>query len=728
MSKRKAEYEGTEELDFEQYVRETALKKDEDATDHGKLYRVVVCSFWLEGRCISGDDCNYLHKFDKSKMDKCKHGKFCKIKNCPLKHMEETTLVECLYYKQGFCIKGPLCKLQHIKRRPEERPAEANFDACAAGLTMPGGVISATMQEKIKRSAAQTGNYKSTICSHWLREGTCTYNDSCSYAHGEVEINDSNQGIESADDPVIYDPTRNDLTANPVVPYSIDSRVSYFLFQAPDMVALATCKRRGVWAVTVRIAAEINAAIKASPDGVLAFMCCRSYRGLYGIVKVTGMIPPAVAGSLITPEFPIKWYRTCRVALRTIANMKFSTGMFVGKTASDGRFKPDIGYDLLLICTRKPAWDWTQPADLQKAIEGLPEGEKEYYKPFSAGKPDQLFGDDWIDRMTTTTMAYQNAFQRNKQQLHTTAVLGTQDRYGNFSGGDISSDYYTGENPGFIFMAPNTMIIQEMIQRKLFGVAPSMVDIVIHPGAPLFLCDMSSKLLFGIFTSDTAVSTNIDPTAFCSIPGGPSNLPIQLRVTVAHECPPIPITDEELRRTVFTTGFKIGYLDLDITKKLANIFAVRGGLQVGGIGGAIMGNSNLQGSHQGRSGAQAPGLVNSMYKPQFKFVDVAPIDIQANIRDVKRHVMGFNASLINKIRDDLGDQSCIKIRIRGIGSGYNEGPEARELQEPLHFNVCADSEHLLAAVMERVTSLINDARNTLCGSGGGGGCGRGGGR
>jgi len=713
MSKRRIEYEGNEEFEFEHYVRDTVLRKDDNSHKQDGKYRVIVCSFWLQGRCISGEDeCTYLHKFDKSKMITCKHGKQCKIKNCPLKHIEEAALQECLYFRQGFCTKGPECKLRHVKRRPEERPAEATFEACAGGVILPGGTMSAAMQGKIKRANAQNENYKSTICTHWLRNGSCHFNDDCHFAHGEAEINDLNQGVESADDAIIYDPTRHDLSADPVVPYTAQSKVSYFLFQAPDMQALTICKRRGVWAVTVRMAAEINQAFKTSPEGVLAFMCVRSYRGLYGIVKITGMIPPAVAGSLITPEFSVKWIRTFRVALRTIAQMKFSTGMFVGKTASDGRFKPDVGYDMLLICNRKPSWDWSTPNELRQSLDGIPDGEMAYSQPSLLGKPDQLFDDDWIDRMTSTTMAYVNAFQRNKTMLHTNAVMSTQDRYGNFGGGDVSTDYYTGDNPGFIFCAQNTMIVQEMIQRSLFGVPPNMADIVIHAGAPLFVCDLSSQLLFGIFTSETAVSTNIDPTAFCSFPGGPSHLPIQLRVTVAHECPPVPVTDEEIRKNIFTAGPKFGHIDLDVTKKLANLFAKRGGLQVGGIGGAIMGANAMQ-AVQGRSGAPIPGMVTSNYKPPYKFVAEVPISIAADLYQVKRLVLGNNASCVKDIINELGDNMTIKIRMRGIGSNYPEGPEARELQEPLHFNVCAEQEHLLAAVVERVKALVENARKVL---------------
>lgn len=533
-----------------------------------------------------------------------------------------------------------------------------------------------------------------------------------------------NQGLESADDIIIYDPTRHDLSANPVVQYKSTSKVSYFLFQAPDMQSLVVCKRTGKWAVTVRMAAEINFAFKSSPDGVVALMSIRAYRGIYGIIKVTGLIPPAQAGSLITPEFPVTWVRTMRVALRTVSQMKFNTGMHIGKTASDGRFDAETGYDLLLTMHRKPAWDWMEPTELKKCLEGIPDGEVTYSQPsLQGGNPDQLFDDDWIDRMTSTTQAYVNAHSRNKLQLHSNALMATVDRYGNYgsTSAEVSSDYYTGEDAGFIFCAANTQVVHEMVNRKLFGVPPHMSDIVVHSGAPLFLCDMSTQMLFGVFAADTAVSTNIDPTAFCAFPGGPSALPIQLRVRVAHECPPVHVLDPELRKSIFTMGPMFGAINVDITKKLANLFAARAGLQVGGVGGAIMNAQQFMhgGNRLHQAGAPMPGMVTSMYKPPFKHVMEVPIDIDADLYQVKRKVLGNNAATIKDIINEMGDNQAIKIRMRGIGSNYPEGPTAQELQEPLHFNVCAENERLLAAVVQRVQELVAKARIELCGDAGG---------
>ena len=153
---------------------------------------------------------------------------------------------------------------------------------------------------------------------------------------------------------------------------------------------------------------------------------------------------------------------------------------------------------------------------------------------------------------------------------------------------EMSSDYYTGDNPGFIFCAQTSQVVREMIGRKLFGVPANMSDIIVHGNTPLFLCDLSNQMLFGIFHSTSAVSKHIDPAAFAAFPGGPSNLPIQLRVGVVHECPPVSMRDPEIRRDIFKKGPKFGAISVEETKALANMFVRKAGLTLGGPMGASM--------------------------------------------------------------------------------------------------------------------------------------------
>jgi hypothetical protein len=60
-----------------------------------------------------------------------------------------------------------------------------------------------------------------------------------------------------------------------------------------------------------------------------------------------------------------------------------------------------------------------------------------------------------------------------------------------------------------------------------------------------------------------------------------------------------------------------------------------------------------------------------------------------------------------------GNPRSVRIRLRGIGSGYQEGPTQQEMPEPLHFNVCAETEELLAKAVEKVKVLVVRGKQEL---------------
>ncbi|CAK93751.1 unnamed protein product (macronuclear) [Paramecium tetraurelia] len=52
------------------------------------------------------------------------------------------------------------------------------------------------------------------------------------------------------------------------------------------------------------------------------------------------------------------------------------------------------------------------------------------------------------------------------------------------------------------------------------------------------------------------------------------------------------------------------------------------------------------------------------------------------------------------------DQYLVKLRLRGRGSGYKEGPEKRESQEPLHLCVSSKHNHLFLRACQLVEQLL----------------------
>ena len=91
-----------------------------------KNFRQTVCRHWLRGLCMKGEQCGFLHQFDRSRMPICrffaKYG-VCRESECVFKHSSEE-VKECNMYNLGFCIHGPLCRYKHIQRRGPPPPPE----------------------------------------------------------------------------------------------------------------------------------------------------------------------------------------------------------------------------------------------------------------------------------------------------------------------------------------------------------------------------------------------------------------------------------------------------------------------------------------------------------------------------------------------------------------------------------------------------------------------------
>ena len=709
----------TFELDFEKDV-EKMLPKITDDTINAEIgsfrvgdqkHRIIVCRHWLLGLCHNGIYCSYLHRLDKNKMPPCKHGKLCKIKNCPLKHVGDEELEECLFYKQGFCYNGPKCGRRHMKRLPEDCPLEANFEPLGSSQANPN---------KKTKTGQQNDNYKVTLCTHWLLNNTCPFKDECIFAHGEEELNEGYQpNAEFLNESDVYDPTRGQIGVPLELPFPTNSRCSYFILQSPDLRSLIISKRRGVWSVPSRIAPEMNAAFRSS-DHVIIYFSVRPLRGIYGVARMAGSIPQAIAGSPISPEFNIQWLRTIRISIKTVAQLKLGmSGMFVGRSSTDGRFDNRVGLDMLLTAYRKPIWDWTKEIELaERAIrlidltgqllgEFFPStGRSAYYLP-----PDQLFSPDWIERAGLPV--------NEKGVLITSKLPATSGVSEQALILQAANDFYSLPHPGFIVCA-NPPIIEEMFSRFMMGLPVLFKETQFHQNAPIFIFDQHANMVLGIFYA-TSQAGLLDPNAFSRWAGynssGVTNLPVQFTFRVALECPPIHIQDPELLTALGDYVHNLGPIGAKETKSLATLFSKRAYSQNPSL---LPGRAKQSHSAPSRSNnvsaSGKDGQVYNYYKPPFKFVDTVPIDIRGSSNEIKKKVLGNNASVIIQLIDEVGGKNNIRIRIRGIGSSFIEGPNQQELQEPLHFNVSAENEQLLQAAVAKVRALVQKAKQEIEGS------------
>ncbi|WAQ95712.1 CPSF4-like protein [Mya arenaria] len=84
---------------------------------HVKGEKTVVCKHWLRGLCKKGDDCEFLHEFDMTKMPECfffsKYGQ-CNNKECPFLHIDPAQkMKDCAWSKlqESSCEKIDLPEL-----------------------------------------------------------------------------------------------------------------------------------------------------------------------------------------------------------------------------------------------------------------------------------------------------------------------------------------------------------------------------------------------------------------------------------------------------------------------------------------------------------------------------------------------------------------------------------------------------------------------------------------
>uniref|UniRef100_A0A8C5G528 Cleavage and polyadenylation specificity factor subunit 4 n=1 Tax=Gouania willdenowi TaxID=441366 RepID=A0A8C5G528_GOUWI len=99
--------------------------------------KTVVCKHWLRGLCKKGDQCEFLHEYDMTKMPECyfysKFGPDCRHRH--------TRRVICVNYLVGFCPEGKNCKFMHprfeLPMGASEQPPLQQQNRTKQGDTIP---------------------------------------------------------------------------------------------------------------------------------------------------------------------------------------------------------------------------------------------------------------------------------------------------------------------------------------------------------------------------------------------------------------------------------------------------------------------------------------------------------------------------------------------------------------------------------------------------------------
>ncbi len=513
---------------------------------HDPRLRTVVCRHWLRDLCMKGSACEFLHQYDLSKMPLCRHGDRCKIKDCPFRHISEADRLECVFYSQGFCIHGPYCRYKHIRRDRVDLPAVADFTLGLSQMQAAGkdGITP-------RRPAAKPNEfYKISLCKHFM-QGDCPFGEGCHFAHGEAELRTfprkEQQPFGDGDGGMIFNeindaaPSAHDHTTavdyfqggaaggGKPIPILEPDRASYFIVRAATQRDLSMSTVRGEWFVQQRHAEKLNEAYREGQQQVMIFFTVSDSRHIQGAAMMTSKATfynGAIDDSNNDPfcyRFRVEWYRTTELPIQTAVEAAPNLLLPTRTTQYCQDMSTQTGESLMKAVWNSPLVSlyesWTGEQD--------PPAPDALLTDFRCPAPEEMA-------------------------------------------------WPTMPGPGFIFgCSSDTM--DECLGRGLFGLPAHMKSAAsfIVPGTSIFLFNVTDRLLFGIFEALTPAFMNIEPTAFSKNPKATSSpFPVQVRVRVSLECPPLEDTDPILNDILRARGSgRIGALTYAQTEAVATLLA-----------------------------------------------------------------------------------------------------------------------------------------------------------
>ena len=516
---------------------------------HDPRLRTVVCRHWLRDLCMKGAACEFLHQYDLSKMPLCRHGDKCKVKDCAFRHISEADRLECVFYSQGFCIHGPFCRYKHIRLDLIERPQVADF---TLGLSQ----MQAGKDGQVARRPAPKPNefFKISLCKHHL-QGECPFGDGCHFAHGEAELRrfpgkeQCTQATGTGENGEISD-NMFDNTADTTVDYYSGGSAGggkpspilepehavFFIVRSASQLDLARSTVRREWYIQRKHAEKVNAAFNSGKQ-IMVFFTVSDSDHIQGAALVTSMatMDESAAGSNgggdskgdkdgpFSYRFKCEWYRTTELPISTAI---------------------DAAPDLL-----------------------LPTPQTEYCQDITSKTGEALMKAVWNSPLVTLY----ESFTGDQEPPQGDAIL-TDFRCPQLE--EVA--WPTTPGPGFIFGC-SSQTMDECLGRGILGLPGHMKGAAscIKPGSSIFLYNVTDRLLFGIFEALTPAKENIVPTAFSKNPKATTSpFPVQVRVRVSLECPPVedtdPVLNDILRARV---GGRIGPLTHAQAEALASLLA-----------------------------------------------------------------------------------------------------------------------------------------------------------
>jgi len=134
------------------------------STTSTRTKTVLCANYATKGTCQYGDSCNFAHGESELRSST----------TTPTPHNYKTKL--CKTFSSGVCPAGASCHFAHGSRELRNM------------FKTGGGYGQSAQQHHGSSGGWPAANAKTVLCKNWSEKGSCTYGDSCNFAHGEEQI------------------------------------------------------------------------------------------------------------------------------------------------------------------------------------------------------------------------------------------------------------------------------------------------------------------------------------------------------------------------------------------------------------------------------------------------------------------------------------------------------------------------------------------------------------
>jgi len=352
------EFEFEADIETKDALRKASLKADgiekssETALSTTKGRHSLVCKHYLEGLCMKGDRCDFLHHLDPDKMPECtmwlKFGK-CTDPNCLLRHVANVDRPECTRFKLGFCRYGVLCRSRH-DRLPRAALPDILPDWFLSSMIVNAYLIPRTddlpvaeLREKLRHGSGVKGNHTKEVPEP-TRPLTATATK-----------------------------TLLDQGTIPALPPPVNGKCRFFVIRSMNVRNVQISAAKGIWASSGRNVQKFKQSLRAVDHVIVIFMSSES-RSFFGYGKMVSepdeSLLPGIWGEMssrLSPNFKVHWLKQCDLPIRQADHIKYvdDEELPVGRCRDGQELPASVGERLCRLLWQQNEVDLVKGSDFE---------------------------------------------------------------------------------------------------------------------------------------------------------------------------------------------------------------------------------------------------------------------------------------------------------------------------------------------------------------------------